>query len=122
MFMGRGAPSAVASLSSPIEDRTVVTTPDAMAWRVYLPVGLEGTVKDDAGPMMLDQLELRFAFTRDEEHVELTVRTPEASNALKTRAHYYPLLLLARQRLADQRAGHLPPNRAGPTSRTCSRC
>jgi hypothetical protein len=90
--------------SVPVEDRTVVTTPDGMAWRVYLPVGIEGTVKDEGGPMMLDQLELRFAFTRDEEHVELTARTPDASHALKTRAHHYPLLLLARQRLADQRA------------------
>lgn len=91
--------------SSPIEDRTVVTTPDGTAWRVYLPVGIEGTVKDEAGPMMLERLELRFAFTRDEEHVELTVRTPEACNDLKARAHHYPLLLLARQRIADQRAG-----------------
>jgi hypothetical protein len=100
--------------STPIEDRTVVTTPDGMAWRVYLPAGIEGTVKDEGGPIMLDRLELRFAFTRDEEHVELTVRTPEACNDLKSRAHHYPLLLLARQRLTDQRAG-LPASEQGWT-------
>jgi hypothetical protein len=108
--------------SVPVGDRAVVTTPDGAAWRVYLPVGIEGTVKDDAGPTMIEQLELRFAFTRDEEHVELTMRTPTACNDLKARAHNYMLLLLARQRLADQRAGVPASNRAGPTSRTYSGC
>ena len=91
--------------STPVEDRMVVTTPDGAAWRVYLPVSIERTFKDDSGPLLVAQLELRFAFTRDEEHVELTVCTPDARHELKARAHHYPLLLLARQRLADQRAG-----------------
>lgn len=100
--------------SVPVEDRTVVTTPDGVAWRVYLPLGIEHTLKDDAGPVQLEQLGLRFAFTRDEEHVELTVRTPDACHDLKARAHHYPLLMLARQRLADQRAG-LPASEQGWT-------
>lgn len=91
--------------SFPVEDRGIVTTPDGSAWRVYLPLGIEHTLKDDGGPVLLEQLALRFAFTRDEEHVELTVHAQGASHELKARAHHYPLLVLARQRLTDQRAG-----------------
>lgn len=90
-------------VASPIDDRTVQRTRDGL-WRIYLPT-LDGTLKQPGAALLLAALRLRLAYTRDEEHVELTVTTERRSFELKARAHHYLLLLLARQRLADRRAG-----------------
>lgn len=95
----------VQGVSSPIEDRSVHPTASDGLWRIYLPLSTDGTVKETGARILLADVRLRFAFTRDEEHVELTAATERRSFDLKARAHHYPLLLLARQRLADQRAG-----------------
>jgi hypothetical protein len=87
-----------------IDDRAVVTVGAGELWRVYLPRACASTWAGD-GLLQLAQLRLRFAFSRDEEHVELSTLHGERRLDLQVRAHNYLLLLLARRRLADARAG-----------------
>lgn len=92
----------------PIEDRAVVTTAGPALWRIYLPAAGDDTLKERAAALVLAELRLTLSFTRDEEHVALTVTTASGSHDLKARSHHYALLVLARQRLADQQAGRAP--------------
>lgn len=93
---------------TPIEDRGVVSASGG-PWRIHLPTALTGTVPElEAGPVVAG-LRLRFAISRDEEYVELIARSGERQLDLQARAHHYPLLLLARRRLADQEAGLAEP-------------
>lgn len=92
-------------VSSPVEDRSVHHTGHDDLWKIYLPLAIDGTLKESDAPNLLAHFRLRIAFTRDEEHVELTASTARRSFDLKARAHHYLVLLLARQRLADRRAG-----------------
>jgi hypothetical protein len=92
----------------PVSDRDVLRTGDDDLWRIHLPTSTEDTLKDSDGPLLLAHLELTFLYTRDEEHVEVRARIGGRSHALKARAHHYPLFVLARQRLADHRAGAAP--------------
>ena len=89
----------------PIDDRAVVATAGDVLWRVHLPTSAFGTFKDSEQALLLAHLRLSFQFTRDEEHVELTAWSGDRSLFLQARAHHYPLLLLARRRLADQASG-----------------
>jgi hypothetical protein len=86
-----------------IEDREVVEARGP--WRVHLPATLTGTWEAGADLMVTARLRLRFSFSRDEEHVELVAWADARRIDLQARVHHYPLLLLARRRLADQRAG-----------------
>ncbi|MEZ4449850.1 MAG: FHA domain-containing protein [Nannocystaceae bacterium] len=87
-----------------IEDREVVHASGG-PWRIHLPTAVIGTMQEiDAGPVVAG-LSLRFAVSRDEEYVELTARTGDRVLDLQARAHHYPLLLLARRRLADVESG-----------------
>ena len=95
-----------------VADRAVLTTADGGAWRLYLPTTGDRTVKESAGLLTVAGLRLRFAVSRDEEHVEVIAFAPGRALDLKARAHHSPLLVLARQRLADRAAG-LPPAEAG---------
>src|SRR5690606_3151744 len=52
-------------------------------------------------PLHVDRIGLRFAVSRDEEHVELTVLAPGGDIDLGSRAHHYVLLTLARARERD---------------------
>jgi hypothetical protein len=88
---------------APIEDRSVVMV-RGEPWRVHLPSGVAGTLDERAlGPVVTD-LRLQFSVAPDEEYVELVAWTDGQRIDLKARAHHYPLLLLARARIADQRA------------------
>lgn len=69
------------------------------AWRLRLPEALEGTATVDAG-MRLDAIGLRFAVSRNEEHVEVTIRYRGREIPLEPREHGYVLLTLARERQA----------------------
>lgn len=89
-----------------VEDRAVVDA-DGL-WRVHLPAGAAGTWEDGASLLVVAQLRLRFAVSRDEEQVELVAFCGERRLDLQVRAHHYPLLLLARQRLEDAEAGMTP--------------
>ncbi len=98
----RGEPAA-------IDDRDVVTTAGDVQWRVHLPTSAAGTVQDSDSLRLLEGLRLCFSFTRDEEHVEAVAWSGGQRIDLQARAHHYPLLVLARRRLADQAAGVAEP-------------
>lgn len=83
----------------------MLATRNGARWRIHLPTALAGTQQDTAGIMIVAGLRLRFFVTRDEEHVELIALAGERRLEFQARAHHYPLLLLARHRLADQAAG-----------------
>mgnify|MGYP000936460660 CR=1 FL=1 len=103
--------------TTPLEARAVVSTADGALWRIHLPTGHERTVQGQAAPLSLADLTLRFACSRDEEYISLTATGRGRTLDLKARAHHYPLLLLARRRLADERAG-LPEAELGWVTRT----
>lgn len=88
-----------------IDDRAVVTTHDGAAWCVHLPRSCPGTWQDDGSALFVANLVLQFAYSRDEEHVELVAVCGDRRLDLQARAHHYVLLVLARQRQADERAG-----------------
>lgn len=88
-----------------LEDRAVLTTGDGGRWRVHLPTTLPGTLKDGDAALLVAGLRLRFAVSLDEEHVELVAFSGERRLDMQARAHHYVLLVLARQRLADEAAG-----------------
>lgn len=74
------------------------------AWQVHLPGEVPETRAEDAIES-LDGAELRFAVSRDEEHIELKIVTGNAVIAVEPRAHLALLLALARERLRDARDG-----------------
>ncbi len=82
-----------------VSDGHVLAIDDAR-WRLSLPVNLEGTATVESGPR-IDTVRLRFAVSRDEEHVQLTVLHRGKEVVLESREHLYVLLTLARARLAD---------------------
>ncbi len=88
-----------------IEDRALVTLESGGVWRVHLPTATSATLQDEQAPPTIAGLRLRFMHSRDEEYVELVALHGERRLDLQARAHHYPLLLLARRRLADQEAG-----------------
>lgn len=86
-----------------VDDRAVLTA-GGQPWRVHLtdgvPVTWQAASEPDAAPV-----HLQFRVSADEEHVELVARVGDRRIDLKARAHHYPLLVLARARLADRAAG-----------------
>lgn len=81
---------------------------DGAAWTLFLPARL-GPVPPtvpEVEPLVLSALELVFAPSRDEEHVELRVRTRAGREIeLPVRASHYTLLTLARARQRDEATG-----------------
>jgi len=86
--------------SDSVEDGAVVRLSN-QSFRIGLPANIEGTATVDAGPR-IDTIRLRFAVSRDEEHVIVTVVHRGREIALEEREHGYILLTLARARLADR--------------------
>lgn len=86
-----------------VVDRDVVDA--GGLWRVYLPSALGGTWEDAVDLVIVARLRLVFRVSRDEEQVELVAYCGERRFDLQVRVHHYPLLLLARRRLADAAAG-----------------
>ncbi|MEC7524504.1 MAG: FHA domain-containing protein [Myxococcota bacterium] len=64
-----------------------------------------------AGPRLVE-VALRFRVSRDEEHVQLVAALRGETHDLRSRAHHYLLLTLARERIADLERG-LPPEGCG---------
>ncbi|WP_437597611.1 FHA domain-containing protein [Sorangium sp. So ce590] len=83
------------------------------AFALHLPTPPAAT--DDAGEHAgrIDETELRFRVSRDEEAVELTVAGGGDARVLPPRSHHYMLLTLARARLRDRDAGSLGPPQRG---------
>lgn len=93
-------------------DQAVIATRRG-AFRLMLPVVLEGTPMVEPA-MALDRVAFRFAVSRNEEFVELTVIHGDAEHALERRDHHYVLLTLARLRGEDR---DLAPSERGWTDR-----
>lgn len=89
--------------ASRVEDRAVLTA-GGEPWRVHLTDDVAATWQAASEPGAAP-VHLQFRVSADEEHVELTARVGERRIDLKARAHHYPLLVLARARLADHAAG-----------------
>lgn len=83
------------------------------AWRLSLPTPLDPTVDVEADGIALERVQLRFAVSRDEEHVELSLSTRGQWEALGARTHHHLLLALARARLEDAAQPELPPGEHG---------
>jgi len=73
---------------------------DGVAWEVRLPHAEEGTATVESGPR-IDALQIHFAVSRDEEHVQITAMHRGRRITLEPREHGYVLLTLARARLQD---------------------
>lgn len=80
-------------------------------WRFWCPESLARTAVPDQSEDAR-QVRLRFAVSRDEEHVALTADTGGGAIDLGTRGHNYLLLTLARHRL-DDRTNGLPETSCG---------
>ena len=76
-------------------------------WRFCCPesVHLTEVEGEKRSRLGLEDLELVFSVSRDEEHVHLRAKSRERDFDLGSRNHNYVLLTLARQRLADRNAG-----------------
>ncbi len=83
----------------PAHDGQVVVA-GGVSWRVRLPELQAGTAAVNVA-LTLDTVKLRFAVSRDEEHVAVTVVSRTDEIKLEPREHWYTLLTLARRRLAD---------------------
>ncbi len=83
----------------PVLDEQIVTA-GGVPWRIRVPAGLEGTATVNV-QISLEAVKLRFAVSRDEEHVQVTVVHRGNESILEAREHWYTLLTLARQRLGD---------------------
>lgn len=83
-----------------LEDQAVVSAA-GRTWRLSLPVVLEGTPMVEPGPT-IDDVSFRFAVSRDEEFVELTILHRAREIRLDPHDHHYVLLTLARVRAEDR--------------------
>lgn len=82
----------------PLPEEAIVTA-GGVPWRVRVPELQAGTATLNV-MSQLDAVKLRFAVSRDEEHVQVTV-VGRGEMPLEAREHWYTLLTLARLRLAD---------------------
>lgn len=92
----------------PVDDELVVTA-GGTPWRVRVPGRVQGTATVHVAPV-LEAVKLRFAVSRDEEHVQVTIVHRGEDLTLEAREHWYALLTLARQRIAD---AELPASEQG---------
>ena len=83
----------------PLEDQEVVQAGE-QAWRIRVPATQEGTAAVDTGPS-IENISLRFAVSRNEEHVEITIMHRGKEIVLEAREHSYTLLTLARARIDE---------------------
>lgn len=73
---------------------------DGEPWILDLPQRTSSTVDGSAGALTLSSIALRFAVSRNEERVDITVVCPDRDIELPARSHHYLLVTLARARLA----------------------
>jgi hypothetical protein len=70
-------------------------------WRVHLPIVPASTWEGTEWGPTLANVALHFQVSRNEEHVDVTVKFPGGQHELPARAHHYTLLTLARLRQED---------------------
>ncbi|WP_428264958.1 FHA domain-containing protein [Haliangium sp.] len=102
---GDGERRAVAN-----EDVLVI---DDHAWRLELPHITESTWQHEPDQLLLHTMTLHLAVSRDEEHVQMTLSTSHRTVKLKTSAHGYLVLTLARARLEDAADPEISSDEAG---------
>jgi hypothetical protein len=86
---------------------------DGQRWCIELPVVSERTWQPGSAQMTLRRLNMRFAVSRDEEHVELTLIQDNQVVVLPSRTHYYLLLTLARARISAHENADITEAEAG---------
>ncbi|MEL6342391.1 MAG: FHA domain-containing protein [Myxococcota bacterium] len=74
---------------------------EGRAWTLSLPEPAEDTVRAETRALRLPDVRMRFFVSQDEERVEVLVEGGGAAARLGSRSHLYPLLLLARARMAQ---------------------
>ena len=79
-------------------DRETIVV-DGEAWILDLPQRSSSTA-EGGGALALSTIALRFAVSRNEERVDITVVCPDRDIELPARSHHYLLVTLARARLA----------------------
>jgi pSer/pThr/pTyr-binding forkhead associated (FHA) protein len=97
----------------PLEDQQLVVA-GGRAWKVCLP-SVKSPTQDldtDPGPTLAD-VALELFVSRDEEHVDATVKCPGEDLKLEPRAHNQLLLALVRCRLDDAEQEDLPESEHG---------
>lgn len=87
-----------------VEDGSIVVVAGS-SWCLHLPTANDLTVDFSNAPLRLDQLQLSFAVSSDEEDVRMSVVHARGREALKSRVHHYLLLVLARHRIEDAKDG-----------------
>jgi hypothetical protein len=90
-------------------DAELVLQAGGGTWRVHVPEQQVGTAAVSVSKS-IEAVALRFAVSRDEEHVQVTILYRGDEIALEAREHWYALLTLARQRTED---AALPPSEQG---------
>lgn len=92
----------------PARDGEVITIGGA-SFMLHLPAGSAST--KDADPAVFrrgfGETELLFRVSRDEEQVEVTIKTAEKTVVLSPRAHHYTWLTIARARVRDRESAAL---------------
>lgn len=84
------------------EQRAISDGARLEGWAFHLPDELAPTA-ELSGPPTIEELVVHFRVRRDEERVEISVRTPDGQeHELGARAHNYTLLTLARHRESDE--------------------
>lgn len=86
-------------------------------WELELPIILEPTKPSGVGDMFVGELRLLLEVSADEEDVSVTVIHRRGHFHLDSRASSYLLLMLARERLADQARPELADTEHGWLSR-----
>ena len=82
-------------------------------WVIELPLAAEATQKPDADRILLEDIGLRFAVSRNQEYIEVTIITGDKEILLPPRAHNELLLALARARLEDRESPAISEREAG---------
>jgi hypothetical protein len=90
-----------------VEDDTTLMV-EGEAWRFRAATPAAGTSGSSSARTSVDNLVLRFRVSSDEEQVQLLADISGKTLPVETRAHHYLLLTLARERLAQMRAGSSP--------------
>ena len=86
---------------------------DGVHWRILLPTVSPVTLARENMQWSLQRLTLRFQVSADEETVSLELAQAGQTIELGAKAHNYLLVTLARNRIADQRAGQLSETECG---------
>lgn len=97
---------------TPVHDGARVTVGDAR-FVLSLPVALDPTVEAEGERAAVRHAQLLLRVSRDEERVEVVIRTRASHWVLPPRSHFYTLLLMARARQRDELARRLPEESRG---------